>query len=172
MRWARILEVLRDEGVADVCRRVLPRLWRRLFVTERAAFYDVDLTCARKLITPMVDIRLVVVLGDLVSRFGPELAANFLLEPGDTAQRVARSHVAALALHEGSLVAMLWLAFQAQHASRVLQLTGIENRSVVAKTIAAARRLQRAFDLRQHARPALNWRAAPTPLEPQAQPPA
>ena len=119
--WPRLREVLRDEGPGGLIIRAARKTRRAILQVERVAFYDTDLT------QPFVGLRplpvavefIVATPDDLLNRYEATLETDFGVEPRDVEQRLARSHIALLGLHQGVVISMLWLAFDAQRVSEI-----------------------------------------------------
>ncbi len=117
----RFREVLHDEGVSGLILHAAQKAERALLHVERVAFYDTDLTQALVCLPPppaAVEF-IVATPHHLLHRHRATLEADFDLAPQEVQGRLARSHVALLSLHEGVVIAMLWLAFNAQKVSEI-----------------------------------------------------
>jgi len=118
----RIIQVCRDEGVVGLIARVVARTVRPLVWVERVGFYDSDLSTLGADAPPVPGLPVEVrpaTRAELLGRHRDALEFEFGVAPADIEQRLARSHVAMIALHQGQLVAMVWLAFNAQQVSEV-----------------------------------------------------
>jgi len=119
----RAARVWRKEGLAGVADRIVTRTIRPLFWIERVGFYDSDLRdddrgADARPPRLSVDVR-PAMAHELIGRFRVTLHKDFGVTREDAAQRVARSHVAMIAVHDDKLIAMLWLAFNEQQVSEV-----------------------------------------------------
>ena len=118
----RVARVWRKEGLPGLVDRIVARTVRPLFWIERVGFYDSDLSDGREgfdALPPLsVDVR-PAMAHELIGRFRKTLLKDFGVTPEDAARRVAKSHVAMIAVHDDQLIAMLWLAFNEQQVSEV-----------------------------------------------------
>ena len=118
---SRVQEVLRTEGFGGVVVRAIRKAESGVLRIERIAFYEYDLTRpAVGLRPPSIEVEFIVAMpDDLLKTHRATLEADFDIGPQEVRQRLARSHVALLALHDGVVIAMLWLAFNSQQVSEV-----------------------------------------------------
>lgn len=118
---SRMREVLRSEGPGGFIMRALGKTVRPLVWFERVAFYEVDLTQPSvRLSGATGEVEFMVATpDDLLKLHSVTLAADFGMSPQTVELCLARSHVALLCLHAGVLVAIVWLAFNAQMVSEI-----------------------------------------------------
>ena len=169
----RLQEVLRHEGSAGLIARVARRLKKGIVQFERVAFYDSDLTQSLVDLPPLADaVEFVAATPyDLLTRYRACLEADFGLGRLELSRRSACSHVALLGLHEGVVVAMLWLAFNEQSVSEIGRtmvlhegevLTYNEFTSPEWRGRGISPRLNQfaqEFALKRHATRRINWRS-------------
>ncbi len=116
----RMAGVLQREGMRGIARRLVERTVRPLIWVERIGFYDSDLPDlpAQAMRGFPAEVR-PARPDELLQRFSRPLEDDFGVTPDDAAQRIAREHVTVIAVHEGQLIGMLWLAFNGQRVSEV-----------------------------------------------------
>jgi GNAT superfamily N-acetyltransferase len=110
---SRLQEVLRTEGFGGVVVRAIRKAESAVLRIEQIAFYEYNLTRpVVRLRPPSIEVEFIVAMPD-------DLLKDFDIGPQEVRQRLARSHVALLALHDGVVIAMLWLAFNSQQVSEI-----------------------------------------------------
>jgi GNAT superfamily N-acetyltransferase len=118
----RVAHVWREEGLPGLVDRIVARTVRPFFWIERVGFYDSDLSEQRgpdpRPPRLPIDVR-PAMAHELLGRFRKTLEKDFGVTRDDAAKRVAKSHVAMIAVHDDEMVAMLWLAFNEQRVSEV-----------------------------------------------------
>ncbi len=118
---SRLQQIVRTEGVAGLIVRAMRKVQSAALRIETIAFYECDLTQpAVRLRPPSIEVEFIVAMpDDLLKEHRATLEADFDIGPQEVRMRLARSHVALLALHDGVVTAMLWLAFNSQRVSEV-----------------------------------------------------
>ena len=100
---SRVQSVLRKEGLRGLMTRAIRKAETAVLRFERIAFYEYDLTQPQvRLRPPSLEVEFIVAMpDDLLKSHRATLEADFDLGPQELRQRLAKSHVALLALHDG-----------------------------------------------------------------------
>jgi GNAT superfamily N-acetyltransferase len=130
---SRVRRIVRKDGLMGLVARALRVSVDSIVSIRRVAFLDVDLTqAAVRLPPPSVGVQFVVAeASDLTGRFRASLQLDFDLGPQEVGHRLAHSHIAVVAVHQGRLAAIVWLAFNEQEASEIGQTIRLQPAEVL-----------------------------------------
>jgi hypothetical protein len=117
---SRLRDMLRNDGSGSLITRGLRKTVGSVLWFERVAFYEADLSRKPVQLSPLgVDVYFIVATADELFNCRAVLEKNFDLKPQEVERRLENGHVALLAMHDGRVVAMLWLAFHSQRVSEI-----------------------------------------------------
>jgi GNAT superfamily N-acetyltransferase len=117
---AQALRALRRDGLWSTLGKATRLLSRRVLRREHLVFFANDVAdVPHELPAALRGFRFVLADASNIAAFRNDLVTHFRLEPSAIDQRLAAGKEAMLALHQGRVVAIVWLAFETQTVDEI-----------------------------------------------------